>query len=130
MLDTCIMDQCARRFAEEPQILAVWGIGSAFNERMRADSDVDFAILYEWNHAEDFARTGRLLLDLESCLGRTVDLGRLSVRNLIYAYQVISGGALVYCRDREATDQFVGRVLSLYVDFKQDRKVVEDAYCA
>lgn len=129
MLDPSKLEKCVRRFQEEPGILAVWGLGSAFSGRTRAGSDVDFAILYSRSHAEGFDASGRLLLDLECCLGRTVDLGRLSTRNLIYAYQAISRGTLLYDRDPKITIDFVGRVLSLYADLKLDRRVVEEAYC-
>jgi len=130
MIDSSTLDRCRRRLQEEAGILAVWGLGSAFGDRMRPDSDVDLAVLYEEGHSEDFARVGGLSLDLESIFGRTVDLGRLSTRNLVYAFQAISRGTLLYSRDADAVNRFAGRVFSLYSDFKQDRKVVEDAYLA
>jgi len=130
MIDSALLDKCAHRFAREPTILAVWILGSAVTDRLRADSDVDFAIYYKPGTVRDLAAHGGLVLDLEDMLGRTVDLGQLSARNVIYAIQATQKGELLYARDPLEATAFVGRMQSLYLDLKHDRKVVEDAYCA
>lgn len=128
MIDAQVMADCIARFAEEAAIQGVWGMGSAFEGRFRSDSDVDFAILYRRGCSPGPEQIGRLALELESILGRTVDMGCLSTQGLVYAYQAISRGKLLYCRDPAYVAEFVGRVLALYPDFKRDRKVVEEAY--
>ncbi len=130
MIDPPVLENCVQRFQNEPFVLAAWGHGSAFAGHMRPDSDVDFAILHEAGHPLDFKQRGLLVADLEDILHRRVDLGEVTTRNLVYAYQAICTGKRVYCRDTAATDEFTGRLLSLYADFKQDRAVVETAYCA
>jgi predicted nucleotidyltransferase len=130
MITAAILDQCRQRFGRESNIVAVWLLGSALTGRLRDDSDVDFAIYYEPGTARDFDVRGRLLLDLEAILQRTVDLGRLSSRNLVYAVQATQHGQLLYARDPQEALAIVSRMQSLYLDLKHDRKIVEDAYCA
>jgi predicted nucleotidyltransferase len=124
------LDQCRERFALEPNIMAVWILGSAVTDRLREDSDVDFAIYYKPGTVRDLVAHGGLVLDLERVLGRTVDLGQLHSRNVVYAVQATQTGKLLYARDPEEAIAFTSRMQSLYLDLKHDRKIVEDAYCA
>ena len=130
MIDLSTLEKCVQCFQSESTVVAVWGFGSAFSGNMRVDSDVDFAILYEAGHQVDHKQRGRLASELEDYLHRSVDLGEVTTQNLVYAYQAIRTGKRVYCRDAAATDEFTGRLCSLYADFKLDRRVVEAAYCA
>lgn len=130
MIAPAILDKCIERFAREPNIMAVWMLGSAVTDRLREDSDVDFAIYYKPGTVRDLAAHGALVLDLERALGRTVDLGQLRSRNVVYAVQATQKGELLYARDPQEAIAFTGRMQSLYLDLKHDRKIVEDAYCA
>ena len=130
MIAPAILNECIERFAREPNIRAVWILGSAVTDRLRDDSDVDFAVYYTPGTVLDFSAHGRVILGLERVLGRTVDLGRLSSRNVVYAVQAIQTGELLFARDPLEATAFAGRMQSLYLDLKHDRKVVEDAYCA
>jgi len=93
-------------------------------------SDVDFALHYKPGTEWDWSAFGELAWDLEDILGRKPDLGRLNSRNLIYAMQAFRTGRLIYAENEQAAMAFAGRLQSLYLDLKQDRKVVEEAYCA
>jgi predicted nucleotidyltransferase len=130
MLDKELMGKCADRFAKESGLLAVWMLGSAVSGRLREGSDVDFAVYYEPGKDLDRAAHGALVGDLEAILGRPVDLGRLSTRNLIYAHQATQGGVLIHAADPGTARSFANRVQSLYLEFKEDRKEVEEAYRA
>lgn len=130
MLDRTILDKCVERFAREPSLVAVWIFGSAVSDRLREDSDVDFALHYKPGTKLDWSAFGELAWDLEDVLGRKADLGRLNSRNLIYAVQAFQTGRLLYAADEQAAMAFASRLQSLYLDLKQDRKVVEEAYCA
>lgn len=130
MIDDVKLAGCRQRFAKEGTIVAVWILGSAVTNRLHEASDVDFAILYAEGTVSDYKRLGGLSFDLESILGRRVDLGRLDTRNLIYAHEAISHGVRIYCRAPDVADRYMERVNALYFDLKRDRKVVEDAYCA
>ena len=129
MLDDTLSARCAERFAREPSLVAVWVFGSAVNGRLRDDSDVDFALYYQSEKEPEWSALGELAWDLESILGRKADLGRLNSRNLIYAMQAFQTGSLIYAADEQAALAFASRLQSLYLDLKQDRKVVEEAYC-
>jgi len=129
-LDPQVLKQCVERFRAERQIVAAWGLGSAFQGALRADSDVDFAILNQRNYSSDPQKEGKLLADLEDLVNRRVDLGTITTRNLIYAHEVIRRGHLLFARNPGEVDQFVGKILTLYADLRQDRKVVEEAYSA
>jgi len=124
------LDKCAERFVREPSLVAVWIFGSAVSDRLREDSDVDFALHYKPGAELDWSAFGELAGDLERILGRKPDLGRLNSRNLIYAMQVFRTGQLLYAVDESAAIAFASRLQSLYLDLKQDRKVVEEAYSA
>lgn len=130
MLDRNKLDKCVERFAREPSLLAVWIFGSAVSDRLREDSDVDFAFYYRPGTELDWSTFGELAWELEDILGRRVDIGRLDSRNLIYAMQAFQTGRLLYAQDEQVAMAFVSRLQSLYLDLKQDRRVVEEAYCA
>ena len=129
-MKTFQIDQCVERFSREADLVAVWLFGSAVNDRLREDSDVDFALYYKPGIKTDWLAIGELSFDLEAILGRKVDLGRLNSRDLIYAMQAFQTGRLVYSADEKAALAFACHLQSLYLDLKEDRKVVEDAYCA
>jgi predicted nucleotidyltransferase len=130
MLDDTLSTRCLERFAREPALIAVWVFGSTVSGRLREDSDVDFALYYQPGAEPGWTALGELAWDLESILGRKADLGRLSSRNLVYAVQAFQTGRLVYATDEQVATAFASRLQSLYLDLKQDRKVVEEAYCA
>lgn len=73
---------------------------------------------------------GRLVADLEAILGRRVDVGVLSTRNLVYAHQATQRGVLIQSSDPKMAHAFSGLVLTLYVEFKDDRREIEEAYNA
>lgn len=130
MLDRAKLDKCVERFAREPSLVAVWIFGSALTHRFGEDSDIDFALHYRPGTELDWSAFGELAWDLENILGRRPDLGRLDSRNLIYAMQAFQTGRLIYASDEQAAIAFASLLQSLYLDLKQDRKVVEEAYCA
>lgn len=121
---------CVDRFKAEKTVEAVWLIGSASREALRRDSDIDFAIYLGEDKDLNWELFGSLIADLENIVGRRVDIGKINSKNLIYASQVIHQGKLLWARDDERINEVIGRMITLYVDLKQDRKVVEDAYCA
>ncbi len=79
------IETATERLRQEPSVCSVFLHGSAAQGRLRPDSDIDIAILPA-AHTHISTQT-RLMLagELESLLGRTVDIGILSTNNLIYA---------------------------------------------
>ena len=63
-------------------------------------------------------------------LKRTVDLGEISSRNLVYSREALLTGISVFMEDSDKANLLRANLLGLYVQFNQDRKEVLDAYRA
>ena len=63
-------------------------------------------------------------------LKRTVDLGEISSRNLVYSREALLTGIPVFMKDSYKVNLLRANLLGLYVQFNQDRKEVLDAYRA
>ena len=90
--------QACRR---EDGIIAAYLFGSAGAGRMRADSDVDVALLLDSDREEDFA----ILLfaaNLERLCGRPVDVVVLNRAGELLKYQVRRHGRLIFEGSPEA----------------------------
>lgn len=104
---------------------ALWLFGSEARGQARPDSDVDLAALFSRPAAPEQLLAARL--DLESLLGRSVDLVDLRRASPIVGRQVIQHGRLLL--DRDPADRHVFSMLlpSRYVDLKLSRRVAERA---
>jgi predicted nucleotidyltransferase len=110
------------------RILALYLLGSIAGGRLRDDSDIDIALMAvpgttisSIEHA-DFAHT------LTYKLGRPVDVGNLSSRNLVYANEALLRGFRIYSDDPDAADLYAATLLGLYLEFNESRKEIIDAY--
>jgi len=82
------------------RIAALYLLGSAARGTMRADSDVDLAILpAEGCHLGSLERA-ELAGKLAYAIGRDVDLGLVSSQNLVYSREAILTGRLLFANDR------------------------------
>jgi uncharacterized protein len=118
-----------REIENDERILAAYLLGSAARGTMRADSDIDVALLpiagRRLGSVEIFEMAARMSL---AC-GREVDLGVLSSdNNLIYAAEAVYGGKRIFCRDEKAALERQATLLALFLDLKHCRREVEDAY--
>jgi predicted nucleotidyltransferase len=113
-----------------PAVEAAYLLGSAAENRLRDDSDVDIAILLRT--ATAMSGNERLLLSaaLQRVFQRPVDLGILSTRNLVFARETIAKGRVLAERDHRVTASFVVRVLSMYAALQVARREVLHAYAA
>ena len=107
---------------KDQRILALYLLGSAAEDRLRSDSDIDIALmatpgepLSSIEHA-DFAHA------LIYALRRPVDVGSLSLRNLVFANEALLRGFRIYSRDIDATDLYAANLLGLYLEFNESRK--------
>jgi len=105
-------------------------LGSAAEDRLRPDSDVDIAVLLP--HGQAFPTQVRLALaaELASIVGRNVDLGVLSTANLVYAKEAVARGRLIFEQDHLITAQFEMYTLSMYASLQESRQEVLRAYAA
>ena len=128
MLDLSPIEQ---EIDHDRRILSAYVLGSAVSGRMRPDSDLDIAVL-------PVATAGLLsqvdIAELSAALslaaGRTVDLGVLSSRNLIYASEAIFKGERFFCRDTFQADLAAATLLGLALQFRFERREIVDAYTA
>jgi predicted nucleotidyltransferase len=112
------------------RILSAYVLGSALSGRMRPDSDLDIAILPVAAGPLSPEDIAQLSASLSLAAERTVDVGVLSSRNLIYACQAILKGNRFFCRDTFQTDLAVATLLGLAARFRFERKEIVDAYTA
>lgn len=115
---------------DNPAILALYVLGSAATGSMRPDSDIDLAILCEPGQEFTSLQRAELAADATCCLGRDVDCGELSSRNLVYAREAILKGRRLFARDPSRVDAMETNLLSMYIRFNEDRREVLDAYRA
>lgn len=109
----------ARSVSKRREIQAAYLFGSAATSRMRADSDVDVAVLLG-------SRLGsrrlldyrlRLMTDLGAALHRSdVDVVILNDAPPLLAHRILSQGRLVFERSASARVRFQVRIAALYAD--------------
>ena len=115
-------------FKNDPDIMALYVLGSAATGSMRPDSDIDLAILYEPGHEHTALRRAEIAADATCALGRDVDCGEVSSRNLVYAREAILKGRRLFARDAFRADSMETNLLGMYTRFNEDRREVLDAY--
>ncbi|MBU3665895.1 MAG: nucleotidyltransferase domain-containing protein [Chthoniobacterales bacterium] len=130
VLADSVLQGVADRLGQERAVAAAYLLGSAANGRLRADSDVDIALLPVRGAAISGLERVDLAADLELLLGRPVDLGILHTGNLVYAKEAVAHGKLLFERDRTARVRFGALVLSMYADLQENRREVIHAYAA
>jgi uncharacterized protein len=111
--------------AEQPTVLAAYLFGSAVQNRLVDESDVDIGLLFE--RSPDALRLLELQEDVTTLLKRQSDLVSLNQASPILAMQVLKHGELIFERSEKAVRQFQVRTLFAYFDLKQVRKPIEEA---
>jgi predicted nucleotidyltransferase len=119
-----------KRFKTEPRILAAYLLGSAANGTLRLDSDIDFGLLLQPGEILSGLEINDLASELALGLGRPVDVGLISARNLIYARQCILTGKQVFCRDVFRAGLTVATLLGLAMQLDFERQEIVHAYTA
>jgi uncharacterized protein len=129
-LGESVLTAMIQRLAQDDKIAAAYLLGSGAEGRLRADSDVDIALL----PARGATLTGRerlhLAADLTQLAGRPVDPGVLHTGNLVYAKEAVTRGRVIFERDPAARVRFAALALAMYADLQENRREVLDAYAA
>ena len=125
MLSTEQLAHAASLLEGRFRLSALWLFGSEATGQTRPDSDVDLAALFSRPVDPEQLFTARL--DLETLLGRSVDLVDLRKASAILGRQAVQGGRLLL--DRDPVDRHVFSMLlpSRYVDLKISRREAEHA---
>ncbi len=113
---------------DEPDILAVYLLGSALQGSLRPDSDIDLGIMPEPGRNISAFTKIKLAGILSYELGRTVDLGEISTKNLVYSREALLKGKPVYIKDEDKVKLYRANLLGMYIQFNLDRKEVVNAY--
>lgn len=116
-----------------PGLQAAWLFGSHGTEFQRADSDVDLAdsdvdlaVLLPQGQPDRQAWQ-ELVLDLQQCFGRSVDLVNLGRVNMVLRMQVLEHGRLLVSRDETARQHFEMLTMSLYQKLQEERaEILQD----
>jgi predicted nucleotidyltransferase len=111
-------------------LAAVYLLGSALSGHLRDDSDIDLALMLANDDGMPLRERLSLAAQLEIALTRPIDLGIISPRNLIYAHEAILKGRRIATFDQPYTERFETRLLGSYLQLRQDRAEVEEAYHA
>ena len=103
-------------------------IGSAATDRLRADSDVDVAVLPSRHAGLMVEDRLALTAELTRVFGRPVDLGVLSTANVVYANEAVTKGRGLFERERSVTSRFAILALSMDASMQEARREVLRAY--
>ena len=123
----------AEVFQSEPAIAAAWLFGSVASGRATPFSDVDFAVLLGRGAPEGLDcfvlldRLARKLADVLRISERDVDVAALNGQGVVFQYQVIRSGRLLYEADPKARALFVWSVLRRYLDFRPTLAIFDRA---
>lgn len=107
---------------KEKNIDGIYIFGSISRGEMRIDSDIDIAVIgdFDFNDRLDF------ICDLEKELERKIDLIDFNKSNLNFQAEIITNGQMIYCIDKEKNDLLEYKILAEYLVFEEDRKIVLD----
>jgi len=123
-----IARQISGMLADHPGIAAVYLLGSAATGALRDDSDIDIALLPVDEQAISFQSRLDMATSLELRLKRTIDIGVITSKNLIYASEAILKGRRIVTVQKDYAEAQETRLLGCYLTFRQDRKKVEESY--
>ncbi len=115
-------------FVTDDRIIFVYLLGSVQKGCYR--DDIDLALII--NPGEKFSTLERVNLanELSYIFNRTVDIGLVSTKNMVYTAEVIFSGELIYTKDIDVNDAVCSNLAGLYGEFCDNRKELLDAYRA
>ena len=125
-----ITDHVSHVIAERPDVAAAYLLGSAITGNLRDDSDIDLALLPAEGQDIPLQTCLELAAQIEVRLNRTVDIGVITAKNLIYASEAILTGYRIVTLQKDYTAAVETRLLGCYFTFREDRREVEESYCA
>lgn len=116
-----LIERLRPALASEPRLAVAWLFGSAARGEMRADSDVDVAVVFA---AATTARDrDSLIADLASRLEaatapRPLDLIALEDQGHVFVHRALRDGKRIVVNDEERRVDFESDALVRYLDFK------------
>jgi uncharacterized protein len=113
-----------------PAVQGIYLFGSHGTEQKWPDSDVDIALLlpHEQAKREKHLILSQCRLDLENALAKEIDLLNARQISTVFQKEIIGGGALIYCSDRNAVDEFEMLVISYYQKLNEERRDILESF--
>ena len=127
-LSESTLEQLMTLLREDSRIASAYLLGSAAKGCMRADSDIDVAILPIQGIKLSSLDLAELAGSLSYAVGRQVDLGILGSTNLMYANQVLSSGYRLFAKNKYYVELMETSLISMYLWFTEERKELVNAY--
>ncbi len=112
-------------YADQEGITAVYLFGSTTQDRLTPFSDVDVAVLYQWDKLPGIRQKLADQGALSEQLGREVDLVTLNAASPILGRQVLKYGKLLLNRNPRAVNEFFVQTFNAYFDLKYSRREIE-----
>ena len=94
---------------------------------MRPESDLDLALLFDYEQVPDEFAVLEMRAALEQCARRDVDLIVLNQASPILAFQSVKKGQILLGGNSAAYQRYLIRLISEYADFKRIRRPIEEA---
>lgn len=113
-------------FRKYPDVQAVYLFGSAAEGRMRADSDIDLAVVPRSGACRE--RRLEMLADLTRAGFDNVDLVFLDTDDLVLKYEAVRQNRVVYQTDDFSRGEMYSKVVRMYLDFLPYLEVQREAY--
>jgi predicted nucleotidyltransferase len=115
-------------FSHLPDIAAVYLFGSQIQpEKVNRFSDVDVAVLFDFNCAPNFINLTGMRESLSESLERDVDLICLNDSGPVIGMQVLHGGKLISLKNQRINNNYFIHLLTDYADLKRVTAPHEDA---
>lgn len=115
---------------EFPDLLAIYLFGSQVAGVTHGESDLDLALLFKARTEPDSLAIYHLQSKVADVAGCPVDIGILSLDNVVFAKEVISKGHRVYCREQRQCDEFAMYCLAYYAQLNFERAELLASYDA
>lgn len=114
--------------AKDSKILSVSLLGSFYKGTNNDNSDIDLGIII--SPGETFTALERVNLSTELSIKfkRSVDIGIISSKNLVYSREAFINGEIIYTRDENKSNLIRSTLLGMYIDFNMNRKEIINAY--
>lgn len=110
-------------YFEGKKIEIIYLFGSAVRDELKEDSDIDIAIIGLFENREIMD----MQFELSEIMNRDIDLIDFNKVNINFQTEIISTGQVIYCIDEVNKDFLEMKILSNYLSFEEDRKIVVDA---
>ena len=125
-----ILDIAVSKLKEEiPSLVAVIAFGSFGTEYERKDSDIDLAILSDKSKESiDTVKLWDLAQEIALMVGRDVELINLQETTTVFAFQALTTGTPIFCKNPTKLAYFDNLIISMYLRLQEERKDILNSF--